>query len=350
MTQIFVSYRRSDSIKDTGRMYDWLAHNYGKNSVFKDVDSTPLGADFRGIIKKAVARCDVLLVVIGPDWLYAQDEQGRRRLDNPDDFVRIEVETGLQRDGCVVIPVLLNNATMPTYDALPESLKDLTYRQAQQVRDDPDFHTDMDRLIKGITDNLTTIHTRPRTEQAGSGSSVQVHAPAVERPVNLSFNGAVDKRGYPFGWFNGAVYVSGVSFGYAVSVVPRPDGQHGTCVLLSGEEVLSGDFGVIMQRCLGQFLAGKTIRLTGEIAAQEVGAWAGFWIRADAEYEPNLFFDNMHRNPIAGTRPWDTYTLEALLPLETVWLNFGLVLTGTGAIWADNLRLSVWQNNEWKEI
>lgn len=150
MTKIFISYRRADSRKDAGRIYDRLVESFGKDNVFKDVDSIPMGVDFRGVLREAVAKCDVQLVIIGKVWLSVTDEHGQRRLDNPGDFVRIEVETALQRDSCTVIPVLVDNAAMPAADDLPLDLRELAFKNATVVRDDPDFHTDVTRIIRSL--------------------------------------------------------------------------------------------------------------------------------------------------------------------------------------------------------
>jgi TIR domain len=146
---VFISYRRTDSRDVTGRIADRLTEHFGHDAVFKDVDSVPLGRDFRTHIAAAVQRCDVLLAVIGPTWLSVQDDDGRRRLTQPNDFVRIEIETALARD-IPVVPVLVNEAALPTAESLPKGLKDLAYRQAARVRPDPDFHTDVSRLIQGL--------------------------------------------------------------------------------------------------------------------------------------------------------------------------------------------------------
>lgn len=150
MTNIFISYRRADSEWITSRIYDRLVTAFGKKNVFKDVDSLKLGGDFRGKLKEATARCDVMLVIIGPVWLTVMDKNGGRRLDNPDDFVRLEVETGLQRDGILVIPVLVGGATLPSADQLPDSLKQLAYNHAFTIHADPLFNRDMEALVREI--------------------------------------------------------------------------------------------------------------------------------------------------------------------------------------------------------
>jgi hypothetical protein len=105
-----------------------------------------LGVDFRQHIDRMVADCDVVLVVIGRRWVDAVDEQGHRRLEQTGDFVRLEVEAALRRE-IPVVPVLVDGATIPQPAQLPKSLTDLAYRNGTQVRHDPDFHPDIDRLL-----------------------------------------------------------------------------------------------------------------------------------------------------------------------------------------------------------
>lgn len=150
MPRIFVSYRRSDSITITGRIYDRLVDAFGEQHVFKDVDDIPVGVDFRAVLNREVSSADVLLVIIGKEWVNASDEQGRRRLDDPNDFVRIEAEHGLSRKAMLTIPVLVHGASMPSASDLPESLRELAFRNAAIVRDDPDFRRDMGRLVDQI--------------------------------------------------------------------------------------------------------------------------------------------------------------------------------------------------------
>src|SRR5262245_28727874 len=97
MPKVFVSYRRSDSPEVTGRIYDRLVEQFGPDRVFRDLDSIPAGVDFRAEIARGVEECGAVLVVIGPGWLVAADANGNRRLDDPNDFVRPEVEAALLR-------------------------------------------------------------------------------------------------------------------------------------------------------------------------------------------------------------------------------------------------------------
>lgn len=147
--KVFVSYRRADSPQVTGRIYDKLVACYGADNVFKDVDSIPLGSDFRKVLEESIAGCDILVAVIGRQWLSAVDALGRKRLEDPSDFVRIELGSALGRK-MRIIPLLVDEAMMPAAKELPEPLQDLAFRNATAIRPDPDFHRDMHRVIQVI--------------------------------------------------------------------------------------------------------------------------------------------------------------------------------------------------------
>lgn len=132
----------------TGRIRDRLIPHFGEGNVFLDVEDIPLGMDFAECIQNVVGECDAFLAIMGDEWISAT-EHGARRLDNPADHVRIEVESALQRK-IPLIPVLVRGAEMPGPDVLPESLRKLSMRNAIQVRPNPDFHSDMTRLIQGL--------------------------------------------------------------------------------------------------------------------------------------------------------------------------------------------------------
>src|SRR5262245_37712103 len=110
--KIFISYRRTDSISASGRLFERLAARYGRSNVFKDIDSIPGAADFPVAVIEAVLQCALLLVVIGQHWLDARDDDGRPRLDDPDDLVRTEIELALD-EAVPVMPVLVEGASMP---------------------------------------------------------------------------------------------------------------------------------------------------------------------------------------------------------------------------------------------
>jgi len=130
---LFISYRRSDAPAEARAIYDFLVGIYGADKVFKDVDSIKKGSDFRRVLDVTLNACSVLLVIIGPNWLLAASESGEHRLQDPTDFVRMELCTALSRR-IVVIPILVNGAKMPTSTDLPTELSPLSSRQAISLR------------------------------------------------------------------------------------------------------------------------------------------------------------------------------------------------------------------------
>ncbi|MFG6101444.1 TIR domain-containing protein [Leptothoe sp. EHU-05/26/07-4] len=166
---IFISYRRSDSSDIVGRIYDKLTSHYGQDSVFKDIDSIPYGVDYREHIRHWVNQCQVMLVIIGLDWLETTTVEGQRRLDNPKDWVRLEIEMALER-GIPIIPLLVNNARLHASSALPQSLQKLSYYNNAKARNDPDFHRDLEKLIQDLDIKLSfdvqqTINVKPKLEK-----------------------------------------------------------------------------------------------------------------------------------------------------------------------------------------
>ncbi|ADB76072.1 toll/interleukin-1 receptor domain-containing protein [Geodermatophilus obscurus] len=150
-SRIFISYRRQEANFLAGHLYDKLANHFGKQRVFIDVEMGP-GLKWREVIASKVGACDVLLAVIGPQWLRMTDSQGQRRLEDPDDFVRLEIEAALQRD-VRVIPVLTNGAVMPRRSELPKSLAKLADRHAFTIHFEG-LHHDVARLISEIDPGL----------------------------------------------------------------------------------------------------------------------------------------------------------------------------------------------------
>ena len=153
MARIFLSYRHDDSSGDAGRLYDRLSQHFGLDNVFRDIDTITPGLDFVEAIQDAVGSCGVLLAVIGRQWLTSTDSEGHRRLDNPEDFVRLEITTALERR-IRVIPVLVGGASMPRSTELPDVLQPLARRQALMVGDH--FHPDVDHLIKTLDPSFTS--------------------------------------------------------------------------------------------------------------------------------------------------------------------------------------------------
>jgi hypothetical protein len=158
MNQIMISYRREDSADVTGRIYDRLVHAFGRETVFKDVDSIPLGVNFKQHLDTVVSDCRALVVVIGQKWLVCADASGGRRLDDPQDVVRLEIEAALESK-IPVVPLLVQGASMPHEATLPSTLKELASCNGATIGHDPHFQSDMDRLIGNLA-GIIGIPTR----------------------------------------------------------------------------------------------------------------------------------------------------------------------------------------------
>ena len=184
MPSIFLSYRRQDNPYAPQIIYDKLVDQFGVSHVFFDVDNIPLGVDFKLYLSSKVSECDVLLAVIGDSWLDAVDEDGNRRLEDSNDFVRIEIESALQRGEILVVPILVGNAVMPKEQQLPSALKDLASRQAAEIRTGRDLRQHLARLIreleasaKGSRNKRATLKPRlptPTSETKVTKSPVEV--------------------------------------------------------------------------------------------------------------------------------------------------------------------------------
>ena len=170
---VFISYRREDSGGFAGRIYDRLTSRLGRENVFFDVDTIPPGRDFVDVLSERVGKCDALLAVIGKHWILSADSENRRRLDDPQDFVRIEIEAALSRN-VPVIPVLVDGATMPHPNDLPDSLTKLIRRQAVEVSH-ARFESDAERL----TEALSQIEEEMREREANLPPSRVVRSEAA---------------------------------------------------------------------------------------------------------------------------------------------------------------------------
>jgi len=161
MSVIFISYRRTDSGGYAGRIFDRLREEFGKDQVFRDVDTIDGGTRFRDEIAKQLDTCKVVLVVIGPTWLDSPDELGRCRLDDAEDWVRIEVSTALRHNVCV-IPVTVGGAPLPAAKDLPEDLRGLVQFQRRDLRDGDTWNSDLQLLVRRVASELGTHGSRVR--------------------------------------------------------------------------------------------------------------------------------------------------------------------------------------------
>lgn len=143
---IFISYRRDDSSYVTDRLYHHLSRYFDTDKMFRDMECIQPGTDFRGAIQESLQECSALLAVIGSRWLTLSLPDGTRRIEDPNDYVRIEIETALNA-GVTVIPLLIEEVVPPSADQLPQSIEPLAYRQALRLRSDPDFESDAERLV-----------------------------------------------------------------------------------------------------------------------------------------------------------------------------------------------------------
>lgn len=173
--RIFISYRRSDSAGYAGRIYDYLKNYFGDERIFFDVDTIKPGTNFEQRINAELDNSDAVLILIGNHWLDSKDKDGNRRLDNPHDYVRFEVETALGKN-ITVIPILLQGVQMPSANILPETLFDLSRRNAIRLNDD---HWNSDcNLLSGSLKNALKV-SRSLKEQKIRRYSLIVFALSV---------------------------------------------------------------------------------------------------------------------------------------------------------------------------
>ena len=183
---IFISYRREETAGEAGRLYDHLIDHFGAYRVFMDVDSIAIGADFTKAIIEAISGCSILLVLIGRHWSAVTDVKGIRRIESPQDFVRVEVETALRQD-IRVVPVLVDGAELPQPDDLPASLRPLLLRQALQLSN-AGFRSEVARLIAAVdavlgTGSVQTAKVPKRPKQSSEKPKPDHRARSRPRPL-----------------------------------------------------------------------------------------------------------------------------------------------------------------------
>ena len=189
MAKIYVSYRREDSAYAAQAIYNKLVESYGEDSVFFDIDTVSPSTDFVGHLKEQMSDCDVLLAVIGDSWLTSQSQDGRSRLDDPQDPVRVEIQAALEQD-IPVIPVLVGRVRMPSAKELPSELKQLSYRNAAQLRAGRDFLATLEHLIGNLEQ---VLERAPETRQAEKTSPTRNSF--TQRPKGATDSGAGENEG-----------------------------------------------------------------------------------------------------------------------------------------------------------
>lgn len=288
-------------------------------------------------ISKAIARASVAIPMVSADFL-ASDFIASNELPP---LLHRAAEGGLVIVPLIVSPCLFAEHTeLSRYQCVNSPDRPLS---GMSPTDAEATLVSLGRSVERLFDQLDI---RPDDPHA-------VHADprVVERPLNLGFDGAAP-LGTPVGWFDSFGHVSGVSTDYDIRIERRSaNPADGTCAVLEKKDAMGHEFGSLMQRCPAGALAGRTVRLEGELRTGDVSGWAGLWLRADAAIEPNVFFDNMYNRPVIGTTNWTRYFIDAPLPAHTEWLNYGIVLAGSGTVYVDDIRLRVWTSEgRWEDV
>jgi hypothetical protein len=218
---IFLSYRRDDSEGEAGRLFDDLTRVYGPENVFMDVAGIQPGLDFRKAIDANVAGCGVLLAVIGPKWASLAGSDGARCLDSPDDYVRLEIASALKRN-IPVVPVLVHGASMPPAEELPDSLRDLRYRNSVELTH-ARWNSDVILLIRALKSYV-------RINETQQSEPVQAAEPAqrpVARPVQTqpSEQAHRSKLMLPLAIGAAAVIILAITVYVAIHQNPSPQPQ-----------------------------------------------------------------------------------------------------------------------------
>ena len=186
MPHIFISYRRDDAEYVANILADRIRATFGAESVFMDIDTIPFGVDFRKYIHDAVARCHVMLAIIGDDWLVQSADSSQRRIDEDADFVRLELEAALARE-IPVIPVLIGRAKMPRRQDLPASLELLAFRNATELRPGRDMNHHLEQLIGSLRSHLEAVPKSPNEVEPNlTGDAVKLAEP--EMPADAVTN------------------------------------------------------------------------------------------------------------------------------------------------------------------
>jgi len=319
MSDIFISYKREEQAMARNLANALEGEGW---TVWWD-PKLRAGERFNDVIEKALKESKCVLVM----W-------SKRSVESK--YVKDEATYALNRNK--LVPVMIEEVELPFRF---EDLHTPSLLDWDGSRDSRDFRKLVGDISAKLSDSGEIIPDH--TEQAAERQrpEILVTPPAVDRPYNISFD-MLPVGNQPPGWFNSDGFVADVSTAYEISVVPRPDGGSGACVLFQNPKATENEFGSLMQRFPALYLVNKTIRLEGEVRTKNVAQWAGLWLRADDDAGNMLSFDNMENRPIRGTTSWTKYVIQFPLPSRTIWLNYGIVLVGGGMMWADNFQLKFW--------
>ncbi|WP_372366186.1 SUMF1/EgtB/PvdO family nonheme iron enzyme [Candidatus Uabimicrobium sp. HlEnr_7] len=183
MTQIFISYRQSDSMDNVGRIHDRLVSQFGRDQIFRDSFSIPAGVHFVDFLKEKLRNSSLVLVVIGKQWLKAKDNNGNVRIFNNEDIVRAEISIALENN-IPIIPLLVQNAEMPKESELPENISQLTYQNGIRIRQDPDFDRDIENLISTAKNILQLANFKFSQECTVNGNIIKEY---THIPTGIEF-------------------------------------------------------------------------------------------------------------------------------------------------------------------
>ncbi len=209
---VFLNYRRQDSPAYAGWLYDQLSSKFGSEKIFRDVDAIEPGLDFVDVLNEQVEQCDLLVAVIGPGWLDARDTKGNRRLDDPNDFVRIELEAALNRD-IRIVPVLVDGADMPDQSLLPDSLRPLSRRNAITVSHER-FRSDTAPLVRTIENVLSEVDKRQTAGTINNPPKSIRAMPETEQPPKSASAAGPGPNSFPISATNGVAASSGLLIGF----------------------------------------------------------------------------------------------------------------------------------------
>lgn len=331
--QVFVSYSHKDAAwLERLRVHLRPVARDNDLELWDDSRIEP-GQNWREEIEQAVARAQVAILLISADFLASQFI-----VDNE----LPSLMNAAAHRGLLILPLIVSPCSFAehptlsryqTVNAVERPLSDMSRTESEAM---------LVSLGRSIGKFFRLLRRSP---------IVREDPLAVERPFNLGFDGPLRDE-VPLGWFNSFGHVSGVSTDYGIRTMQRDaDRSAGICVVLEKARAAPAEFGSLMQRCPARYLAGRTVRIEGELKAGNVSGWAGLWLRADAEEQPNVFFDNMSARPLRGSSDWTRYSIDAPLPASTVWLNYGIVLAGAGAVYADSIRILVWlPDGRWSDV